>query len=86
MNRVEPGSFERPFNPHNNLSLSEAVHAYTAGSAYVNHLDRTGLLQTGYLADLAVLDKDVFAGPPEEIADAKVVATYVEGERVFSAG
>ena len=64
-----------------------AVHAYTAGSAYVNHLDdRTGRIQAGYLADLAVLDKDVFAGPREEIADAKVVATYVEGERVYSAG
>ena len=86
VNRVEPGADERPFNPHNSLSVAAAVHAYTAGSAYVNHLDdRTGLIQAGYLADLAVLDKDVFAGPSEAIADAKVVATYIEGERVYSA-
>ena len=52
----------------------------------MNHLDETtGRLEVGYLADLAVLDRDVFAHPTEEIADARVVATYVEGERVFTA-
>jgi len=35
------------------------------------------------LADLAVLDRDPFRGPPEEIGAARVVATYVDGERVF---
>jgi predicted amidohydrolase YtcJ len=29
------------------------------------------------------LDRDVFARPVEEIAEARVVATYVEGQRVF---
>ena len=36
------------------------------------------------LADLVVLDRDPFAAPPSEIADARVAATYVEGERVFT--
>jgi predicted amidohydrolase YtcJ len=35
------------------------------------------------LADLAVLDRDPFVEPLDEIAEARVVATYVEGERVF---
>ena len=44
--------------------------AYTAGSAWVNHLDepRQAGSSRGLLADLAVLDRDPFAGPPEEIA------------------
>ena len=52
----------------------------------MNHLDdSTGRLEVGYLADLVVLDRDVFAHPAEEIASASVVATYVEGELVYSA-
>ena len=47
---------------------AEALAAYTAGSAYVNHLDETGAVEPGYLADLVVLDRDPFAGPPGEIA------------------
>ena len=57
----------------------------TAGSAYVNHLDDTGMLEPGFLADLAVLDRDPFLGESEEIAQAKVVSTWVAGERVLQA-
>jgi predicted amidohydrolase YtcJ len=86
VNRIAPGTDREPLYAHNRVSLAQAITAYTAGSAYVNHLDETtGRLEVGYLADLVVLDRDVFAFPTEEIADARVVATYVEGERVFSA-
>jgi predicted amidohydrolase YtcJ len=61
-----------------------ALAAYTSGSARLNHADDTGRIEVGSLADLAVLDRDPFAGAPEEIANATVVATYVEGELVFS--
>jgi predicted amidohydrolase YtcJ len=86
VNRIAPGADAEPLYEHNRVALADAITAYTAGSAYVNHLDdTTGRIETGYLADLVVLDRDVFAGPTDEIADAKVVATYVEGERVYSA-
>jgi hypothetical protein len=52
----------------------------------VNHLDHlTGSIEVGKRADLAVLDRDVFANPVEEIADASVVLTFVDGERVHDA-
>ena len=35
------------------------------------------------LADLAVLDRDPFAGPASAIHEATVTQTFVEGERVF---
>ena len=52
----------------------------------MNHLDDlTGSIEVGKRADLAVLDRDVFVHPVGEIADASVVLTFVDGERVFDA-
>jgi len=74
-----------PFLPEERLDLPTAIAAFTIGSAYVNHLDReTGSIEPGKLADLAVLDRNVFdlgAGP---IGDARVVLTLVEGEAVYA--
>ena len=54
------------------------------GSAYVNHLDdTTGSLSVGKLADLIVLDRDLFDRGAGRIGEARVVATFVEGESVF---
>ena len=85
VNRRAPGDHEADvFLPEQRISLADAVGAYTAGSARVNGRDNdTGALRAGYLADLAVIDRDVFARPDEEIADARVTATYVEGECVY---
>ncbi|MER5547769.1 amidohydrolase [Streptomyces sp. NPDC002589] len=86
VNRVEPGGTASVFLPEERLGLADALMAYTAGSAYVNHLDDTGRVAVGALADLVVLDRDPFAGPPEAIAETTVALTYVGGERVHSAG
>jgi hypothetical protein len=85
VNRVEPGGDRPVFLPDERLTLAEALTAYTAGSAYVNHLDNTGRVAVGALADLVVLDRDPFAGPAEAIAETKVALTYVGGERVHAA-
>ena len=51
-----------PLLPSERLTLAEAIHGFTLGSAYVNHLDDvTGSIETGKLADLAVIDRDLFA-------------------------
>jgi predicted amidohydrolase YtcJ len=87
VNRVVHGAPGRegtePFLPEQALSPEQAFAAYTSGSAHVNHLDRTGRLEPGFLADLAVLDRDPFLADPAEIAEAKVLATYVDGQRVY---
>ncbi|MCX5409361.1 amidohydrolase [Streptomyces sp. NBC_00335] len=82
------GTFEPapPFFPEQALTLSQALTAYTAGSAWVNHLDEvTGTVEEGKYADLVVLDRDPFAHPPMEIADTRVLRTYIDGELVFAA-
>ncbi|MEU1496671.1 amidohydrolase [Streptomyces sp. NPDC005732] len=85
VNRVTPGGTGPVFLPAERLGLTAAFTAYTAGSAYANHLDDTGTVRAGSLADLVVLDRDPYAGPPGEIGATGVVLTYVGGERVHEA-
>ncbi|HYK33400.1 MAG TPA: amidohydrolase [Streptosporangiaceae bacterium] len=74
------------FLPDQRLHPAEAFAAYTAGSAFVNHLDDVcGSIDPGKFADLIVLDRDPMAGPPGEIGSTSVLATYVEGEAVYRA-
>ncbi|MEU3372006.1 amidohydrolase [Streptomyces sp. NPDC006660] len=82
VNRIAPGENGPVFLPAQRITLTAAFAAYTSGTAYVNHLDDTGSIRAGALADLAVLDRDPYAGPPEEIGDTRVLATYVGGRRV----
>ena len=92
VNRVMPEDYpykvesREIFLPDERIDLATAIAGFTIGSAYVNHLDEvTGSIEVGKYADLAVVDRNLFAHPPQEIADAKVVLTLVEGERVFAA-
>ena len=85
VNRVLPdatGDDRRPFLPEQALDVETTLTAYTAGSARVNFLDDTGTIEVGKVADLAVLDRDV-RRTPDDVASARVVATYVEGRRVW---
>jgi predicted amidohydrolase YtcJ len=72
-----------PFLPEQALDVRTALTAYTAGSAWVNHLDDTGRVVAGAAADLVVLDRDILSRPREEVADAVVEATYVDGVAVY---
>ncbi|WP_034088555.1 amidohydrolase [Streptacidiphilus albus] len=86
VNRVGHGEAgRRVFLPEQRLDLGTALAAYTAGSARVNHLDDTGTVRVGALADLVVLDRDPFDGPESAIAETRVEQTFVGGERVWSA-
>jgi predicted amidohydrolase YtcJ len=82
VNRVHHGAHDEPFLESQRLALGTAIAAYTEGSSHVNHLDDRGHLRPGYRADLAVLDRDLFASPPEEIGDATVALTFVDGRLV----
>ncbi|MFJ9606909.1 amidohydrolase [Kitasatospora sp. NPDC101176] len=86
VNRMEPGTSDgRVFLPEQRLDLASAIAAYTAGSAHVNGHDDAGVLAAGRLADLVVLDRDILTAPAAEIADARVLRTYVGGELVHAA-
>lgn len=62
------------------LTVAEAVRANTLGAAHQIRLeDKVGSIEVGKLADLIVLDKDVFAVDPHEIHTARVVMTMMDG-------
>jgi predicted amidohydrolase YtcJ len=64
------------------ITLAEALAAFTRGSAYVNHDDDAGSIVEGKRADLAVLDRNPFAGSVYEIAQTNVTATIASGRVV----
>lgn len=67
------------------LSVTEALTAYTAGSAWIAlDEDRTGSLRPGRLADLAVLDRDPFAIPTDELPLVEADLTVVGGAPVHA--
>lgn len=79
---TEPAS--EPWYPEERISLLEALRAYTLGAAYAGGKDHLlGSLRPGKLADLVVLEKDIFHLPPEEILEPGLLATVVGGKVVF---
>jgi predicted amidohydrolase YtcJ len=72
--------------PDQRLRLQEAVRAFTLGAAYAAfEEDLKGSLEPGKLADFIVLDRDIFAVPERDIADVRVLETWLGGERVYRA-
>lgn len=70
--------------PEERITLAEAVRAYTLGSAVAEGAEREkGVLAPGMLADLVVLDRDLFAVPVEQILDVEVACTIAGGRVVF---
>lgn len=78
---IGDGVFDTPLVPAEAITLQSAIHAYTAGSAHANHQDQVGRIANGMLADLVILDQNIFA--VHDIGTARVVETIVGGETVF---
>jgi predicted amidohydrolase YtcJ len=70
--------------PKQKITVAEAVTAYTLGSAYAEFQETAkGSLEVGKLADMVILDQDIFSIPPRDIRDVKVERTIVGGRVVF---
>jgi predicted amidohydrolase YtcJ len=84
--RVDPeGTASQPLLPDERLDLEAAVAAHTIGAAHACALDAvTGSIEPGKLADLVVLDRDLFGLEPRDYLGVRVLATLVEGEVVYS--
>src|SRR5690554_221239 len=72
------------YNPNEVISLEEAVFNYTYGSSYASFTEEyKGLLKPGYLADITVLDKDIFNIDKNDLLHTKVRYTIVGGQIVY---
>ena len=66
------------------VSVEAAVKAYTWNGAYASNEENVkGSIEVGKLADLAVVDRDIFTVPVDEILDARVDMTLVGGRVVY---
>ncbi len=75
-----------PWIPEERVDLATMLAAYTIGGAYAGFEERdSGSLEAGKLADLVVLDRNLFTIPAGEISDSKVLLTLFEGRAVFGA-
>ena len=65
-------------------SVESALRRYTTDAAWAGFGERErGSIGVGKRADLVVLSRDVFAGPPEEILRTRVLLTLFEGKPVW---
>jgi predicted amidohydrolase YtcJ len=67
--------------PDQRLGVEEALRGFTLGAAYAGYAEgRLGSLAPGKLADLIVVDRDIFSVDPMAIRETQVLGTLVGGE------
>jgi predicted amidohydrolase YtcJ len=70
--------------PEENLTVEQAVIAYTKTNAFAEFTEKTkGILSKGMLADLVVLSQDIFTIPKQQLPATKSVMTIIDGKIVY---
>ena len=73
--------------PEQKLTLEQAIQAYTMGSAFAEFREKEkGSLAPGKLADVVLLDSDLFSMAAGKIKDVAARCTIVGGKVVYEAG
>ncbi len=71
--------------PSERLGVGEALACYTAGSSFASFSEEyRGTLEPGMMADMAVLDRDPFHCPVDDLRKIKVLETLVGGKMAFA--
>lgn len=82
----DDGLPEGGWNPQEKITLTEALRAYTFGSAYGAFREHDlGTLEPGKLADIVVLNENLFNIPAEQIPMCRVSMTMMDGKIVYQA-
>ena len=80
------GKPEGGWHPEQRLDLETSLRSYTVNNAWAEGEEANkGSLTAGKLADLVIVDRDLFAIPPTQIKDAKVLLTMVGGRVTHAA-
>lgn len=71
-------------NPTEAVTVQQALEAMTVNVAWqIKEEKRLGQIKSGMIANLSIFDVDFLNDPIESVPDAKVVATYVDGVKVY---
>jgi predicted amidohydrolase YtcJ len=82
--RTREGKHPEGWIPEEKISVEDAVKGYTLSGAYAEFAeDKKGSLEPGKLADIVVLDKNLFKIPLEEIINTRVGMTIFDGKIVY---
>jgi predicted amidohydrolase YtcJ len=77
------GKLTEPLLINEGLDLKSAIEAFTINAAYVNNIEiETGSIEVGKVADLVILDQNLFDIEPQAISETNVLITLFEGEVV----
>lgn len=72
-------------NPEQKITLAQALKAYTIGSAgAIGRAHDLGTLEAGKLADITILDRNLFQSGTDQISNAAVETTIMDGKIVFN--
>lgn len=75
------------YKKDNGCTLEDGIRMYTIHGAYQNHRDHvTGSIEIDKLADLQVLDTDIFGIEPEQFDEVGVIMTVTGGTIVYDSG
>lgn len=78
--RTPDGANPAGWIPEQKISVEEALTAYTGSNAYAAFEEgEKGRIAPGLLADLVVLERDLFEIPPEEIESVEESFTRARG-------
>ena len=78
------GSTAAPWNPDERVELATMIALYTINAAYALRQDQeTGSIEAGKLADLVVLDRNLFDLPADSIHTVTVKRTLLGGRTVY---
>lgn len=82
--RSANGKYPNGWQPQEKVTVEEAVKAYTVTNAWAAFKESDmGVIQKGKIADMVILDRDIFSIPPETIIDANVDITILDGKVVY---
>ncbi|MEM8558936.1 MAG: amidohydrolase [Bacteroidota bacterium] len=80
------GMPEGGWYPDQRLTRAEALRGFTLDAAYAAFMeDEVGSLEVGKRADFVLLSQDLMTVPVEDLLNTRVLATYLDGQRIYAA-
>src|SRR5690606_924389 len=80
----QAGEPEGGFQLENAISRKDAIRGMSIWAALANFEEaKKGSLEVGKVADFIILDRDLLQVEESEIPSTKIIATYLNGEKVY---
>ena len=71
--------------PEERVSFEQALSGFTRDAAYAGFAEqKIGALEPGKWADFIIVDRDISAADPQDLARTQVLETWVAGKKVWS--